>query len=105
MDHLRELGKRINEIRKIKGMTQEILAERADLTVSYISKIETGKKNPTIAVIEKIAHAMGVDTYQLFINLEPELMSNRTILAKIKEMVNLLEERGCYDEQGNKSGD
>lgn len=93
MDHLRELGKRINEIRKIKRITQEDLAEKADLTVSYISKIETGKKNPTIAVIEKIAHAMGVGIYQLFISLEPELMSDRTILEKIEELVNILKER------------
>lgn len=89
----KKLGRRISEIRKIKGITQEGLAEKADLTVSYISKIETGKKNPTIAVIEKIAQAMGVDIYQLFVNLEPELMSDRTILEKIEELINTLKER------------
>lgn len=96
MDHLRKLGRQINQIRKIKGITQETLAERSDLTVSYISKIETGTKNPTITVIKRIAQAMGVDIYQLFISLDPELMSNRTILEKIEELINILKERGTH---------
>jgi transcriptional regulator with XRE-family HTH domain len=88
-----KLGNRISEIRKIKKITQEGLAEKADLTVSYISKIETGMKNPTINVVEKIAQALGVAIYQLFISLELELMNNKTILRKIKEMATTLEER------------
>lgn len=92
----KKLGRRISEIRKIKDITQEELAEKANLTVSYISKIETGKKNPTIATIEKIAQALGVDIYQLFVSLEPELMSNRTILEKIEELINILKERKVH---------
>lgn len=103
MDHLKRLGQRIARIRKIKKITQEELAERSNLTMSYISKIETGKKNPTMAVIEKIADGLGMDTCQLFTNLEPELMSSETMLKKIGEMINILEARGCYG-QRNKSG-
>ena len=96
MDNIERLGQRISEIRKIRGITQEGLAERSDLTLSYISKIEAGKRNPTMAVIEEIASGLGVDTYQLFTTLEPELMSNETMLKKIREMINVLEERGGY---------
>lgn len=93
MDTIVKLGQRISEIRKIKGITQEQLAEKADLTVSYISKIEGAKKNPTVAVVNKIAQGLGVDIYQLFVSLERKLMSNETILDKIAEMAITLKER------------
>lgn len=67
MEHLKSLGRKIGEIRRIKGITQEKLAEKADLTVSYISKIETGKKNPTISTINKISLGLDVEIYQLFL--------------------------------------
>lgn len=51
------IGKRIKEHRKKKSMTQEVLAEKADVTVGYISQIERGicKVNlDTISVIANI---------------------------------------------------
>lgn len=93
MDNKKKLGQRISEIRKIKNITQEGLVERSDLTLSYISKIEAGKKNPTMAVIDKIAFGLGVETYQLFTSLETELMNNKTILDRIEKLVITLKER------------
>lgn len=97
MDNIERLGQRISEIRKIKGITQEQLAEKADLTVSYISKIEGAKKNPTMTVVNKIAQGLGVDIYQLFTSMEPELMSNRTIMEKIEELINILKTRKIHE--------
>ncbi len=51
------IGKRIKEHRKSKNMTQEVLAEKADVTVGYISQIERGicKVNlDTMSVIANI---------------------------------------------------
>ena len=51
------IGKRIKEHRKSKSMTQEVLAEKADVTVGYISQIERGicKVNlDTMSVIANI---------------------------------------------------
>jgi transcriptional regulator with XRE-family HTH domain len=82
MNHLRRLGQRVAQIRRIKKITQEELAERSGLTLSYISKIETGRRNPTITVVSKIAQSLDVDIYQLFTTLELELMNDRAILDK-----------------------
>ena len=41
---LREIGVRINQVRKAKGITQEQLAERMDVSVQMISNLELGKK-------------------------------------------------------------
>lgn len=92
----KEFGRRIRDIRKIKKITQDKLAEKADVSLSYIAMIEGGKRNPTLDSIVKIAHGLGVATHQLFVNLEPELMSNRTILEKIEELVNILKKKKIY---------
>lgn len=93
MESLKRFGNRIREIRKIRKMTQERLAEKADLNASYISLVEDGKRSPSLATVEKIASGLGVEIYQLFVSLEPELMSNKEIFKKMREMIDLLEGR------------
>lgn len=56
----------LREIRKAKGMSQEQLAEAADVSQGTISKIERGEMNVTYDVIIKIATALGVPPVQLF---------------------------------------
>jgi len=48
MTILDKVGKRIRELRKIKKMSQEQLAEKADLHPSLIDKMERAEINPTI---------------------------------------------------------
>lgn len=93
MEPLKRLGFKISEIRKTKGLTQEELAERAALTLSYISKIETGRRNPTTTTLYKISLGLDVEIHQLFVNLEPELMSNESIFKRIRKLINILEDR------------
>jgi len=56
----KDFGERIKQIRDSKGMTQEDLADAADLFRTYISRIETGVANPTLTVIHALANAMTV---------------------------------------------
>ena len=60
------LGLKIKEYRKQKKITQEQLAEKLDLDVGYISKLEVGRNFPTIGTLEKIANALDVELYELF---------------------------------------
>ena len=57
---IRNLGRRIREIRTKKGLTQEGLAARSGLTKSYISLLEAGKKIPAISTLSQIAAALGM---------------------------------------------
>ena len=43
-----KVGKRIQEMRQLKGMTQLELAQKLGMTPKYISNIECGGKNPTL---------------------------------------------------------
>lgn len=54
------LGLRIKELRGLKGMTQEDLAEAVGVFRTYMSRIETGAGNPTFSVLLALAKALGV---------------------------------------------
>jgi transcriptional regulator with XRE-family HTH domain len=47
-------------VRKEKGLTQQKLAEEADLHLTYVAHLEYGKYHPTVFVLWKIAKALGV---------------------------------------------
>lgn len=55
-----ELALRIREARKAKGYTQEVLAEKADITVVFMGEIERGEKMPSIKVFIRLVNALGV---------------------------------------------
>jgi transcriptional regulator with XRE-family HTH domain len=51
---------RIKQLRKAKGMTQEKLAARAELTTEAVTRVERGVRMPTLKTLGKIAHGLGV---------------------------------------------
>lgn len=63
---LRLLAKRIKEIRSQKGITQEELAYRSELTLSQIARIETIKINPTISTVFQIIKSLEVSLNEFF---------------------------------------
>jgi len=60
MTTLTKLGKNIKSIREKVGLTQEEVAEKADVHVSYYSRIERGIVNPSTEVLEKICKVLKV---------------------------------------------
>lgn len=59
MDKL-ALGKRISEARKKQGLTQEKLAEKANIGVMYLGEIERGVKAPSMKVFIKLVNALEI---------------------------------------------
>ena len=57
---LRMVGLRIREIRTNKNLTQEELAELADISVTHISALERGVKNANLSTFVAIANALQV---------------------------------------------
>jgi len=58
----------LKKFRKIEGVSQAKLANLCDTDLSYIGQIEMGKRFPSIKLIEKIAVALNVDAYRLFMD-------------------------------------
>ena len=66
MDKISEqLGKNMKRIRAKKGMSQGDIARALEVDRGYISNIENGKKNPTLATIQKLADALKVSADEL----------------------------------------
>ena len=59
-------GKKVRDKRIEKGYSQEKLAHRAGLHITYIGMIERSEKNITLINIQKIADALEIDVYQFF---------------------------------------
>lgn len=60
------LGKTIEKLRKSKELTQEDLADKADMNVSYLAKIENGYINTTLKYLIKISRGLDVQAKDLF---------------------------------------
>lgn len=58
-------GRSVRRHREAKGISQEKLAERADLDRTYISDIERGNRNPGIKNVARLAKALGITTAEL----------------------------------------
>jgi Predicted transcriptional regulator with C-terminal CBS domains len=75
-DVKRLFGAEVKRRRTDLGMSQEQLAERADLHRTYVSDVEGGKRNPSLASIERLAKALGTSLATVFSSVERSLQPN-----------------------------
>ena len=61
-----DFGKRLRELRKAQGYSQEGFALTVELDRTYIGGIERGDRNPGLKTIIRIAEALGVPVAELF---------------------------------------
>jgi transcriptional regulator with XRE-family HTH domain len=62
------VSRNLKEQRLRKKLSQERLAAKANLSLSYISELERGNRTPTLPAIEKIAAALGIPSQRLLAN-------------------------------------
>lgn len=70
VDPKQVLGKNVRKHRSALGISQEKLAELADLDRTYISGIERGKRNVSLVNIVEIAHALKIRPEELLRNIK-----------------------------------
>lgn len=91
MEARKLLGRRIKGLRKIRGYTQEQLAEIIDINPKYLSSIERGEENPTLDLFLRLAEGLKVDLHEIFQfeheAEEPARLHKklRALMAEIKE--------------------
>jgi len=73
------LGKKIEDLRRKRGLTTRALAAGAQVTSSLISQIEHGKTSPSLDTLRRIAKALGVPLIYLLLedDLEPQVVRKR----------------------------
>ena len=72
MNIIKVFGTNVKKYRMRLGLSQEKFAEKCGLHRTYISDIECFRRSISLDNIQKIADALGVETYKLFLEAENE---------------------------------
>jgi transcriptional regulator with XRE-family HTH domain len=66
MTDIKEIfAENLRKIRRKKGLTQEKLAEKANMSLQYLALLELGRKFPSGDMLERLANALAIETYEL----------------------------------------
>ena len=88
------VGNALRRLRKEKGFTLEETAERADISVSYLSHIERATRKAPLTTLESLAQILGANLYELFAAPVPVAReAPSTYDAKIKQLMKKMTER------------
>ena len=92
MTNLRDiLAYNLKKYRKKCGFSQAKLAESANVTTQYIAMIEVSRKFPSLHMLERLAKALEIDTYELFsVNPSPEdamVKLHDTLVSNIEHVI------------------
>jgi len=85
------LANNLKRYRASNGETQATLAEKAEVSIVYLAELEIGRKNPSLEVIERLANALNIRPYELFLeegrdsNPDQAAEAVRTFVADITE--------------------
>lgn len=59
------IGAKVRSLRMKKGWSQRMLADHAQIEQAHLARLETGQIEPGVLVLERIAQALGVETFEL----------------------------------------
>jgi transcriptional regulator with XRE-family HTH domain len=74
------VGGKIQKLRELHSLTQQELAEKSNLSVPFVSQIETGKKKASLETYSKLANGFGIELWELFI--PPQNSSGKPLTLK-----------------------
>jgi transcriptional regulator with XRE-family HTH domain len=60
------VARNIRRLRVVRGLSQEALAVDAQIDRTYVSRLERGLENPSVAVLERLAKALSANIEELF---------------------------------------
>ncbi|HTW89469.1 MAG TPA: helix-turn-helix transcriptional regulator [Candidatus Binataceae bacterium] len=72
MKQTKSLGKILKERRTQLGLTQRALADQVAIKASHVAYIESGRRRPSLPLLERIATVLGLDRRELFVLAHPE---------------------------------
>jgi transcriptional regulator with XRE-family HTH domain len=66
---LRTMGRNVNRLRMASGLTQQKLAERAEISLRYVQLLEAGQRNPSIPTLVRLKKVLASSYDELFRDL------------------------------------
>ena len=88
-------GKKLQQIRRVKNLTQSELAEKAGINEKHISKIETGVYFPTYNTLSKILKALDIDIKDM--GLEFNTQNDNPFYIKSLQILNNVEDEKEFE--------
>jgi len=91
MTNIREIfAENLKKNRRKRELTQEKLAEKANMSLQYLALLEMGRKFPSGEMLDRLANALDIETYELLVvassaNNELELLRNE-IICEVKAL-------------------
>jgi transcriptional regulator with XRE-family HTH domain len=85
MDIRTQFGMILRDFRVAKNLTQEELAFRAGMHTTYLSRLESGRFNPSLAVIVDLSQALSIHPSELLIKLQVDKYTPPTQRRKVED--------------------
>lgn len=82
----RHIGKRLRELREARGLTQESLAERAEMNAKHYARLELNG-SMTVATLVRVCTALGVPLSEVFATAD---LPERTDAKVVKDLTNAI---------------
>ncbi|MEX0802405.1 MAG: helix-turn-helix domain-containing protein [Candidatus Binatia bacterium] len=86
------LGRVIRDARKQLKMTQEELAEAAEINPKYLGEVELGRSNPSVGLLFQISKALQLELADLFLVSQTRPGIDITLYKTLMELLRILEE-------------
>lgn len=90
-DLMKMVGEGIRHFRKLRGLSQEELASKAEVHETYIGKLERSEKVCSVVVLDKITNALNLSMVEFFNYIQP--VSGEASESTLAEIVNRLRSR------------
>ena len=87
MSDEKQLGINIRDLRKLRLLTQDELAERAGFSLQHVGDIERGQANPTLSCLLKLAEVLNVAVSDFFAPAERDTPSGSEIRERLLEFI------------------
>jgi len=81
------IGKRIRELRRARGLSQQALAEKAGISVTYASQLERNIGNPTLSTIQQLATALQADPADIIRQAEGSAEDEAAVLGAVSGVI------------------
>lgn len=82
------LGDRLRELRQDRAMSQEQVANIAEITTAFLGQVERGTKNITVRTLEKVCNALNVTLPEFFSTVKERDKSIDDISSQILHQLN-----------------
>ncbi len=90
--NMKECGKRIRQLRKAQGMTQEQLALKLNIGDRHLRKIETGEKGPSVDILVEISTLFNVSLDYIIMGRQPRNDLKQRLCTVLQNLSALVEE-------------